>query len=98
MADLDKFKGILPYASELLGTYQPIIGWESQSGRRRLGREMSARISAVNHQLLLDRRLSISPDLTPWDLSAPLSLLPAGPSTAIMTTAAQIPHTIPATS
>ncbi len=94
MADLDKFKGILPYASELLGTYQPIIGWESQSGRRRLGREMSARISAVNHQLLLDRRLSISPDLTPWDLAAPRVPLPDGPSNAIMTTVAQSAHTM----
>src|SRR5258708_18024238 len=29
MAPLDNFKGILPYASELFGVYQPLLGWKS---------------------------------------------------------------------
>src|SRR5882724_12925915 len=28
--DLNKFKNVLPYASELFGLYQPLLGWKSQ--------------------------------------------------------------------
>src|SRR5262247_1756180 len=27
--DIDKYKGIPPYASELYGVYQPLLGWQS---------------------------------------------------------------------
>src|SRR5437773_9755253 len=30
MADLKQYKGILPYASELFGIYQPLLGWKSR--------------------------------------------------------------------
>src|SRR5437660_1502549 len=30
MADLNGYKGILPYASELFGIYQPLLGWKSK--------------------------------------------------------------------
>lgn len=34
--DLEKFKGRLPYASELFGVYQPLMGWKSRMIQRRL--------------------------------------------------------------
>ena len=30
MSSFDDFKGILPYASEVFGIYQPLLGWKSQ--------------------------------------------------------------------
>lgn len=35
ITDLTRYTGVLPFASELLGTYQPMIGWKS---KRMLGR------------------------------------------------------------
>ena len=34
--DYQKFKGRVPYASELFGVYQPLLGWKSQIIQRRL--------------------------------------------------------------
>src|SRR4051794_34779192 len=28
--DLSKFKNVLPYASEMFGVYQPLLGWKSK--------------------------------------------------------------------
>ena len=28
--DLKPYEGVLPYASELYGIYQPLLGWKSQ--------------------------------------------------------------------
>ena len=28
--DIEKYKGITPYASEHYGVYQPLLGWESK--------------------------------------------------------------------
>ena len=36
--DLAKFEGSLPYASELLGIYQPLLGWKSKRQARRFKR------------------------------------------------------------
>ena len=30
MQPLDAYKGMLPYASELFGVYQPLLGWKSK--------------------------------------------------------------------
>jgi hypothetical protein len=34
--NFDKFKGALPYASELYGIYQPLLGWKSRLTTRRI--------------------------------------------------------------
>ena len=36
--DMKKFEGTLPYASELFGVYQPLLGWRSQITKDRLQR------------------------------------------------------------
>ena len=35
MANFDEFKGTYPYASELFGVYQPLLGWKSRQGKER---------------------------------------------------------------
>ena len=32
--DIDKYGGVPPYASELYGVYQPLLGWESNLTKR----------------------------------------------------------------
>src|SRR6478609_6136989 len=40
--DYSRFKNVLPYASELFGVYQPLIGWKS---KRKLKRAVSGVVS-----------------------------------------------------
>src|SRR5262245_58310070 len=47
--DLTKFVGSLPYASELFGVYQPILGWTSRLTTARIFRESNARVRAALH-------------------------------------------------
>jgi hypothetical protein len=48
--DFEKFKGSLPYASELYGVYQPLIGWKS----RLMTRRFEAGINSLNRQFLVE--------------------------------------------
>jgi len=52
MKSFDDYKGILPYASELFGIYQPLLGWKSQLIRRRYDR-----IRALLYETLAARTL-----------------------------------------
>jgi len=47
ISDLTKYIGVLPYASELLGVYQPLLGWKSKRKGKR-------------HARLLEREKSIT--------------------------------------
>ena len=38
MGPFDAYKGSLPYASELFGIYQPLLGWKSQITLQRYAR------------------------------------------------------------
>jgi hypothetical protein len=42
MTSLNDYKGMLPYASELFGIYQPLLGWKSQIIQRRYDRFRSS--------------------------------------------------------
>jgi len=46
--NLEAFKGKLPYASELFGVYQPLLGWKSKIIQRRLGNRVMG-FGAVEH-------------------------------------------------
>lgn len=48
LSDLTAYKGVLPYASELFGVYQPLIGWKS---KRRVQR-IKQGLLAEQHSLL----------------------------------------------
>ncbi|WP_256082069.1 hypothetical protein [Massilia sp. YIM B04103] len=57
------YKGILPYASELFGVYQPLLGWKSKRNERRF-----ALGAAVDHLSQLEElSLEFSPTLS-YDL------------------------------
>lgn len=48
--DLDKYKGIPPYASELYGVYQPLLGWKSNLTKKwiqRAGTQYDPRIKRI---------------------------------------------------
>lgn len=52
--DFEKFKASLPYASELYGIYQPLLGWKSARAEQRVARHLVAQVSqflahAVRH-------------------------------------------------
>ena len=36
IADLANYTGVLPYASEMFGVYQPLLGWKSKRIEQRL--------------------------------------------------------------
>ena len=58
--DIDKYKGIPLYASELYGVYQPLLGWQSNLTKKwiqRAGVKFDPRIKRV-----LDANLIPSPD------------------------------------
>src|SRR6188472_162487 len=38
MQSFDQYKGILPYASEVFGVYQPLLGWKSRITLQRFER------------------------------------------------------------
>ena len=45
--DLTLFRGNAPYASQLFGVYQPLIGWRAERGKMRVAREKLARLRGV---------------------------------------------------
>ena len=46
MPNLADFAGVAPYDSELLGVFQPLLGWKGASGRRLQGRAWASRVVA----------------------------------------------------
>lgn len=52
MADVDRFKGTLPYASELFGIYQPLLGWKSKQTAERFERQLVPAYDAVGSKFL----------------------------------------------
>src|SRR4051794_25990233 len=52
MADVDRFKGTLPYASELFGIYQPLLGWKSKLTAERYERQLAPAYDAVGSRFL----------------------------------------------
>ncbi len=52
--DLTVFKGLTPYASELFGIYQPLLGWKSKRKQRWVGKHQNALlIAAVGRMQML---------------------------------------------
>jgi hypothetical protein len=45
--DLLKFEGLLPYASEPFGIFQPILGWKSRLGSKRFANHASQATATV---------------------------------------------------
>ena len=52
MAETDRFTGTLPYASELFGIYQPLLGWVSKLTEQRYRRAVGTAADAVGSRYL----------------------------------------------
>ena len=60
MTDLGQYSGVLPYASEMFGIYQPLLGWKSKRTAERIERAL-ARDKA---QVIASLRREVTPDVT----------------------------------
>ncbi|MEO8153011.1 MAG: hypothetical protein ABI605_08075 [Rhizobacter sp.] len=47
----ENYKGVLPYASELFGVYQPLLGWKSKRHHRRFARGYSVDVLRIVEKL-----------------------------------------------
>ena len=54
---LDDYKGTLPYASELFGVYQPLLGWKSKRRQKRVHRELLQTLEQVIAGIRGDTRI-----------------------------------------
>ncbi|HEU0086112.1 MAG TPA: hypothetical protein VFQ77_00400, partial [Pseudonocardiaceae bacterium] len=50
--DLERFKGTLPYASELLGIYQPLLGWKSKMTEDRRAKGQDSVLGAFSERAI----------------------------------------------
>jgi hypothetical protein len=56
MSNFDAYKGTMPYASEMFGLYQPLIGWKSEQKQSRIDKERSESIKGLLESMLKDSR------------------------------------------
>lgn len=89
MSDFSDFKGILPYATELFGVYQPLLGWKANQAKLRVDR---ARIQFANrlfNQMVADNRFWRRVQEKPEVIGPGTTLEPVPPSwmsTNVLTT------------
>jgi hypothetical protein len=57
--DFERFKGSLPYASELFGIYQPLLGWKSKMTEDRLARDHDAVIRSLSERAVARTRSDV---------------------------------------
>ncbi|MGH7460921.1 MAG: hypothetical protein ACREMA_07825, partial [Longimicrobiales bacterium] len=57
--DLEPYKGVLPYASELYGIYQPLLGWRSRRSQQRI----EAGIQGFKTKFLASLPFMLAPDV-----------------------------------
>ncbi len=73
--DLSKYTGVLPYASELFGVYQPLLGWKSKRLEERFSKKSNKEKSA---QLIkLQKQFSDQVDLIIAGRGIEISINPA---------------------
>jgi enamine deaminase RidA (YjgF/YER057c/UK114 family) len=54
--DLSQFAGTIPYASELFGVYQPLLGWKGLRMQLRVSKERRGHAQALIERMLRDNR------------------------------------------
>jgi hypothetical protein len=59
MSSFDDFKGILPYASEVFGIYQPLLGWKSRRIARRYERFRTSLYNELAARALVNARVPV---------------------------------------
>jgi hypothetical protein len=81
MASFDEFKGILPYASELFGIYQPLLGWRSHRTAERYQRFRVSLYNELAARALVNARPAVTVNST-WRArpASPRPISPPSPS------------------
>ena len=65
ISDLTKYKGILPYASELFGVYQPLLGWKSARKTKRIQAALNSAKTQFMQNLLKNYKPDVSIEFAP---------------------------------
>ncbi|MEY2433667.1 MAG: hypothetical protein QOC92_3392 [Acidimicrobiaceae bacterium] len=71
MSASDRFKGTLPYASELFGIYQPLLGWKSKITAERYEGAVAKSYDAIGNKFL--KAVSSPVRVKPRDVAASLA-------------------------
>jgi hypothetical protein len=71
MKSFTDYKGILPYASELFGIYQPLLGWKSKIITERYQRVRATLYNELASRAMVGARTSIQVQLNDTRTSAP---------------------------
>ena len=58
--DFAKFRGTLPYASEMFGIYQPLLGWKSKMNENRMARGQEALIRSLSERAIARTRSDVA--------------------------------------
>lgn len=86
LKEVDKYKGVPPYASEAYGVYQPLLGWQSQLTKKWLQRGGVGADPRVRR--ILDGRITPGPIGIPQDDPRQMVVEPLQPG------AGRSPHTV----
>jgi hypothetical protein len=74
--DLKRFEGALPYASELLGVYQPLLGWKSRLTEGRFGSSEESLFRGLSQHALSRFRSDVTVQVSPGSIMVdPLQLV-----------------------
>src|SRR5690349_20075180 len=68
LKDVEKYKGMPPYASELYGVYQPLLGWQSSLTKKWISR--GGTLIDPNVKRILDGRIQLGPTTVDDKLAA----------------------------
>ena len=60
ITDLGQYSGVLPYASEMFGIYQPLLGWKS----KRIEERIAKGLSTDKAQILKNLEREITPSVS----------------------------------
>lgn len=79
LSDLTAHKGVLPYASEIFGVYQPLLGWKSAKVERRIERGSEGRFRDLLGSVLKTVRPAVEAEFNAPDHQ--LNVTKLGPAT-----------------
>lgn len=84
MSSFDDFKGILPYASEVFGIYQPLLGWKSKRIAKRYEKYRTSLYNELASRALANARAPVEVKLSASAAGAVSTTL-AGRAASIIT-------------
>lgn len=99
LTDLTNYKGILPYASEIFGIYQPLLGWKSQRTKKRHKAGADSRLDTLLGRIIEKMKPDIKASFSSSDRSVQVKrVMPAHtaiPPTFTGVVASSIARTLP---